>query len=348
MLDHKALATATAMIVREHLDQTLAPIRAENEALRIRVAALEEALRSAPDATAVASAVADAVASLPMPQDGKDAEVDMAAVAALIDESVQRQISQALSPADIAAEVLKGIPALIDDAVSVAVAAVPPAADGQSVTLDDVRPLIDSAVERAFSAVPAPRDGVGMAGALIDRAGELILTLTDGSTRSLGPVVGRDYDPAAMQEAVRAAVAEIPAPKDGEPGQDADPAVIEQMVADAVAAIPPAKDGKDAYPGQALGLFDAEASYRALDVVSFNGCEWRAKVDDPGPLPGDGWMLSAARGKRGDRGEGRPGKDGSSVVAAYVDSKNLTLVLTRDDGAEIKADLFDLAQTIRG
>jgi hypothetical protein len=34
--------------------------------------------------------------------------------------------------------------------------------------------------------------GVGVAGALIDRSGVLILTLTDGTQRDLGPVVGKD------------------------------------------------------------------------------------------------------------------------------------------------------------
>ncbi|MCD9005225.1 hypothetical protein LDO31_03050 [Luteimonas sp. XNQY3] len=78
---------------------------------------------------------------------------------------------------------------------------------------------------------------------------------------------GRDADPAAIEAAVRAAVAEIPAPKDAEPvsddqiasqvarymeanrsreGNDADPAMIRKMVADAVAGIPPPKDGRDA------------------------------------------------------------------------------------------------------
>lgn len=112
-------------------------------------------------------------------------------------------------------------------------------------------------------------------------------------------------------------------------------------------------DGKDAYAGEARGLFDPEASYRAMDVVSLNGSEWRAKRDDPGELPGDGWMLSAARGKRGDRGErgpqgreGEAGKDGASIVAAFVDA-DMQLNLTRDDGVEVQADLYPLAETVR-
>jgi integrin beta 3 len=36
------------------------------------------------------------------------------------------------------------------------------------------------------------KDGVGVAGAIIDRAGGLVLTLSDGTTRDLGQVVGKD------------------------------------------------------------------------------------------------------------------------------------------------------------
>ncbi len=113
-------------------------------------------------------------------------------------------------------------------------------------------------------------------------------------------------------------------------------------------------DGKDAYAGQARGLFDPEASYRAMDVVSFNGSEWRAKVDAPGALPGDGWMLSASRGKRGDRGErgeaGRNGERGPTspeIIAGYADDKDLAIVLTKDNGDEIKVDLYGIATQIR-
>jgi hypothetical protein len=113
-------------------------------------------------------------------------------------------------------------------------------------------------------------------------------------------------------------------------------------------------DGKDAYAGQARGLFDAGEEYRAMDVVSFNGSEWRAKVDAPGALPGDGWMLSASRGKRGDRGDrGEPGRDGerglpgADIIAGYADEKDLAIVLTKDNGDEVKIDLYDLATKIR-
>lgn len=80
----------------------------------------------------------------------------------------------------------------------------------------------------------------------------------------------------------------------------------------------PGPIGDAGYPGRACGLYDATAAYRAMDVVAFNGSEWRAKVDDPGPLPGDGWMLGAKAGAKGDKGErgnkGDPGERGAPGV----------------------------------
>jgi integrin beta 3 len=109
-------------------------------------------------------------------------------------------------------------------------------------------------------------------------------------------------------------------------------------------AVPRGAPGADAYAGAAKGLFDPQAEYRALDVVSFNGCEWRAKCDNPGELPGDGWMLSAGKGKRGDRGE--RGADGTSIVASWVDAARLKHIITLADGTELEADLAGLARTI--
>jgi integrin beta 3 len=85
---------------------------------------------------------------------------------------------------------------------------------------------------------------------------------------------------------------------------------------------PVAMAGRDGYVGEARGLFDPAASYRGLDRVAFNGSEWVARQDNPGPLPGDGWMLAAkvgAKGERGDRGpRGEPGEPGISLANAKL------------------------------
>jgi integrin beta 3 len=107
------------------------------------------------------------------------------------------------------------------------------------------------------------------------------------------------------------------------------------------AATPPHADfqpiahrGRDAYAGRAHGLFDEKAEYRAMDVVTLNGSEWRAVKDNPGPCPGDGWMLGAkgTKGKPGDRGEkGERGDPGIGFV--HVERAGNSLVFTRSDGS---------------
>jgi hypothetical protein len=82
-----------------------------------------------------------------------------------------------------------------------------PGKDGESVDPAEVKRMVSEAVDKAVSAIPVPKDGadgrdgepgkdgVGLAGAIIDRAGELVVTLTNGETRNLGPVVGKDGEP---------------------------------------------------------------------------------------------------------------------------------------------------------
>lgn len=51
--------------------------------------------------------------------------------------------------------------------------------------------------EKGMDGAPGDKgaDGIGLAGALIDRDGALVVTLTNGEAKSLGPVVGRNGDP---------------------------------------------------------------------------------------------------------------------------------------------------------
>lgn len=104
---------------------------------------------------------------------------------------------------------------------------------------------------------------------------------------------------------------------------------------------PDGPPGPAAYPGQARGLWDASASYRAMDVVAFNGSEWRAVRDDPGELPGSGWVLGAAKGSKGppgERGERGPGGPAGPLPIAIV-LEGWSLVLKYPGGARFACDL---------
>jgi hypothetical protein len=140
-------------------------------------------LPTLPDIPAmIAERIETAVAALPTPQDGKSVTVED--VAPLIASEVEKRI--------------KDIPVPKDGE---------PGRDGESVDPAELQRMVSEAVDKAVSATPAPKDGadgkdghdgkdgVGLAGAIIDRSGELVITLTNGETRNLGPVVGKDGDP---------------------------------------------------------------------------------------------------------------------------------------------------------
>jgi HK97 family phage portal protein len=114
------------------------------------------------------------------------------------------------------------------------------------------------------------------------------------------PVPGPPGPPGAPGEAGR----------DGLPGQNGEPGAKGDRgeAGPAGEAGAPGPQGAPAYPGRACGLYNPAGAYRAMDVVAHNGSEWRAVKDDPGPLPGDGWVLGAkgSRGKRGERGPPGP------------------------------------------
>jgi Phage portal protein/Collagen triple helix repeat (20 copies) len=131
----------------------------------------------------------------------------------------------------------------------------------------------------------------------------------------------------------------------GEPGEKGEPGIAGEpgRAGDAGAPGAPGErgaPGEPAYPGRACGAWDAAANYRQNDTVAHNGSEWRAKRDNPGPLPGDGWHLGAkgSRGKPGERGE--RGKPGAKVAElALADD---ALVLIHDDGTTLSVDLTPL------
>lgn len=122
------------------------------------------------------------------------------------------------------------------------------------------------------------------------------------------------------------------------------------------AADPPGDDwimvaaaGVDAPVGAVCGRYDPQRQYRLFDLVAHDGGEWRAKRDNPGALPGDGWALSAVQGKRGAKGEtGEPGPAGPRGEASPRISgwsiKGYTAVPTMSDGSA--GPVLDLRQVI--
>jgi hypothetical protein len=195
-----------------------------------------------------------------------------------------------------------------------------PGKDGEpgpagEVDMEAVGQLIEQAVERAVTALPAPekgergdgglpgekgadgapgepgKDGVGLADALIDKDGHLVLTMTDGRTKSLCCVVG----------------------KDGERGKDGETFTLDDF--DLVPLNERAFDFRFTKGGEChsfeikfpvpiyRGVFKEGAEYETGDLTTWGGSLWHCnepKGLKPG-TPDSGWQLAAKAG--------RPGKD---------------------------------------
>lgn len=200
------------------------------------------------------------------------------------------------------------------------------------------------------------RDGVGLAGALIDRSGVLILTLSDGTTRDLGVVVGKDGAD-GRDGADGAAGADG---RDGAPGEKGLDGKHGRDGADG-------KDGQNGRDGFSLESFDAdlkddgrtlvlkfkqgdyeeeyafglpvmidrgvwrEGEYEKGDGVTWAGSYWIAQQDTKAK-PGDadsGWRMAVKRGR-----DGKDGKDGERGPEGKAGPPGRDLTQLGPDGAK--------------
>ncbi|WP_260581192.1 hypothetical protein [Sphingopyxis sp. PET50] len=218
----------------------------------------------------VRAEVEKAVAALPAPEPimVEPREVDMDALREIVDELAQQSVSEQLPDA------IKGIP-------------VPEAPAPIEPDMEAIGKMIADGVAKAVGELPEPKkgdDGVGVAGALIDKEGHLVLTTSDGRTHDLGLVVG----------------------KDGKPGETftLDDFDIEQT------------DERTLefkfLNGNMMHSFELEfpvpifreaykegREYRKGDMVVWGGSLWAATKDTGAKpdTPDSGWMIAARRGR---------------------------------------------------
>lgn len=154
-------------------------------------------------------------------------------------------------------------------------------------------------LERRLAEAESKPDPVSVKSALIDRAGDLILTMSDGTTKNMGPVVG----------------------KDGEPGKDGlgfdDLAVDydgEKTVTLKFTKGETVKEFPFVMPIVIdRGVYREACEYKAGDAVTWGGSIWIAQKNTAAkPDTGADWRLSVKRG--------RDGKDGVLKDIAPVNS----------------------------
>ncbi len=136
----------------------------------------------------------------------------------------------------------------------------------------------------------APVAGIGVTSAIIDRAGNLVLTMSDGSTKDLGPVVG----------------------KDGEPGKDGNDGLAfedmtEELEDDGRTIVRRYSRGDQVkeFRHQVSmvldrGVYKDGREYERGDGVTWGGSFWIAQQKTTEkPDGGDCWRLAVKRGKDG-------------------------------------------------
>lgn len=311
--DIAVLMEGIAPVLRGYVEQAFQPIG-------VRLAAVEERLKRLPehfaapevDQVMILRLVQEEVAKIPAPLDGRDA--DPALVADLVEKAVA-----ALPPAKDGEPGPAGVSVTVDqlaplvaEEVAKAVASLPVPQDGKDADPELVARMVTEAVTEAVAALPPPRDGkdgrdgVGVAGAFIDRSGELTVTLSDGATKSLGLIVGADGKPGEPG-------------KDGESGRDgADGLGFEDMSIE--------HDGergfvlrfergeiKKEFPFSIPSVIDRgvwrEGQYQKGDGATWAGSFFIAQRDTTDkPETSDAWRLSVKRGRDGK--DGKPGERG--------------------------------------
>lgn len=181
-------------------------------------------------------------------------------------------------------------PAVIEATVKAAVEALPAPKDGRDADPVTEQQLSEAVAKHLTDNPPQPgADGVGLAGAMIDRAGELVITTTKGEAVRLGKVVGEDgrdglsFETAAGEyDAERGFVLTLGA------GDRRKEFVLPYMV-------------HRGFHRDGLGM-------KAGQSVTHDGALWIAKRDNasrPCLENADDWILAARKG--------RDGKDGKSV-----------------------------------
>jgi hypothetical protein len=254
-----------AIVVRE--------LRSEIDGVRAAVEALPPPIEipSLPELPDIPALIADAVAAIPAPQDGKDADPEQ--VAALVRQEAERILAGWERPRD-------GI-------------------DGKSVTLEDVSLVAQTMISTRWAefvrdvALPHDgKDGVGLAGMLIDREGHLVATMTDGSTRNLGPVVGKDGDPGKNGEPGKAGA-------DGVGFDDLDLVETEAGVFLRCIKGETVKEWRLPIVID-RGVFKEGQTYRKGDGVTWGGSFWIAQEETvEQPDRRKGWRLAVKRGRDG-------------------------------------------------
>ena len=159
-------------------------------------------------------------------------------------------------------------------------------------------------MEKRLSEFTSKSAPVSVTSAVIDRAGSLVLTMSDGSTKDLGPVIGKDGEPGKPG-------------KDGRDGfnlEDFDATVMD----DGRTVLLSFERGDMSYKIELgfpvmlyRGVYKDGHQYEQGDTVTWGGSLWHCDVKATTEKPDSSakhWTLAAKRGRDGKDGEMKEAK----------------------------------------
>lgn len=299
-------------VLKQHLEQLVKAIPAPQDGKSVTAEEVQPMLQQL---------VQDAVKDLPEPPAGKDADMEVLkqhleqlvkAIPAPQDgksvtiEEVQPMLQQMVQDA------VKALPAApagkdadmeaLKQHIEQLIKAIPVPQDGKSVTAEEVLPEIKNHVDAYLKTIPAPKAGEPGKDAVAPTAEEIANTFERRfSDLSLS------WERQARDLAVKA-VESMPKAKDGRDAlpldsfdlnlsEDGRTVTVKMQAGDTVleksVKIPAIID---------KGVYSTKGAYEQGDGVSYAGCFWIAKCDDPKGVPGSGetdWRCAVKRGRDG-------------------------------------------------
>lgn len=274
MFDGEQFGQQMVEIVRGYVDSEVGPLKAENVALR---SDLQQAIDA--NAALVERVAALEARELPEAIKGDPGEVDMEAVGLLLDEKLAVAISTIPAPTPATLDMVE-ISGLIDKAV----AERPLPQDGKDCDMDAVKAYLVGLVDSAVKSVPAGKDGLGLASALKDERGHLIIVLSDGTTQDLGQVNGKDGKTFTLEDFDIVPVDERTIKMGFTNGDTLHSFELSF----------PVLIGR--------GLWSEDGDYERGDVTTWGGTAWEAVEPVKGVKPdgsSGGWRILAKRGRDG-------------------------------------------------
>ncbi len=156
-------------------------------------------------------------------------------------------------------------------------------------SLEPITKRLDAIEKRIDEKSVTAASSVGVASALIDREGNLVLTFSNGEIKSLGIVVGRDG------ETIKGADGLGFDDLSEELADDGRTIIRRYMRGDEV------KEFRHTFPVVLdRGVYKAEQEYVAGDGVTWAGSFWIAQKDtSEKPGDGEGWRLAVKSGRAG-------------------------------------------------